>query len=152
VTPRLQAASIVALACAAALSGALHASVPAAPGLAAASVSPDVPTAEPYDPSADLATLQERTPWSERARRIGVAPVRGEPSAGPLAPWRVVGVLNRADGVVAALLFQPQNRLELRRVGDSLPDGRRIVDIRATSVLLEAGGVASTLPLFTGFR
>ncbi|GIL41796.1 hypothetical protein [Roseiterribacter gracilis] len=149
-TPRAQVIAAVALVLAAAVIGAVRAPVPAAPGLAASSAPQDVAMAEPYDPSADLALLQERSPWGAQLR--GRAVPRGEAVVGPLAPWRVVGVLNRADGLAAALLFQPQNRLELRRIGESLPDGRRIVDIRPTSILLEAGGVNSTLPLFTGIR
>jgi hypothetical protein len=145
--PRIWAISAALLLLLTMLVGGLRVDPPTQPVVGHAVVTPGPPLPEPYDPAGDLAVLQSRSPWGVR----GASLPRGEPAV-PRALWRLIGISSRSDGAVVALLLQPQNRVEYRRAGEVLPDGRRIVAIHAASIDVEAAGVHSTLPLFTGLR
>jgi len=100
-----------------------------------------------YAPDADLAWLARRDPWGARA-----APV---PAPAPVVitqpnvtrPWRLGGVMTWGGDTMAIVLGTQGVPPEYRRIGENLPDGSRIVDIRSDGVTVELGGVRRVLRL-----
>ena len=74
----------------------------------------------------DLAVLTARKPWGG-----GDAFADIENPAPVSAPWRLVGVVQRADQRFALIMVGsgPGAKLEYRAVGDVLPDGNVLVQI-----------------------
>jgi hypothetical protein len=85
-----------------------------------------LPPAGARDIEHDLSVLTARRPWGG-----GDAFADIENPAPVSAPWRLVGVVQRANQRFALILIGsgPGAKLEYRAVGDSLPDGNVLVQI-----------------------
>lgn len=85
-----------------------------------------LPQAGSRDIERDLAVLTARRPWGG-----GEAFADIENPAPVSAPWRLVGVVQRANQRFALILIGsgPGAKLEYRAVGDVLPDGNVLVQI-----------------------
>ena len=130
--------------------------VPAGPRLAAAKWA--LPTVAPEDPGKDLAALTARHPWSSVSGTTDVANGGNGPGAAPgtpaPVPWRLAGIVERADGRFALIANgQPGAiKFEYHIVGDKLSDGSRLVAITADSVVTEAAGSPGEQRVYWLFR
>ncbi len=113
-----------------------------------ASVPPGIATAR-YKPDADLAWLTRRDPWGARAAPVAAPTPAPSPQAAAGRPWRIGGVMVWGGDMMAIILGPAGVAPEYRRIGESLPDGSRIVDMASGAVTVEQGGVRRVLRLTT---
>ncbi len=72
-------------------------------------------------------------------------PPRKEPLTAPL--WRIVGVTEVGNEKNVLLLFEKQQTAEIRKIGDKLPGGAKIVQISPDHLQISLNGQLMTLSL-----
>jgi hypothetical protein len=85
-----------------------------------------LPSPRVADPEGNLAILAARKPWG------GTSSFSESETPAPIAAgWRLVGIVQRADQRYALILVGsgPTAKVEYRAVGDTLPDGSKLVQI-----------------------
>lgn len=120
----------------------LNPGAPTSPALSGAEPTawdmPAMPAAGGVD--AAYRNLSQRKPWGE-ASATGAAVVTAQAGA----PWTLQGII-RQGGVPRALIRQ-DGILRRYAVGDRLPDGERLLDIRANGIRVTRGQTQRDLRL-----
>jgi hypothetical protein len=112
-----------------------------------------LPATAVEDADKDMRFLTERHPWGAERDKPGGAQVG--PDKNDKMPWRLAGIVERADGRLALIAVGPPGAANLKycAIGDNLPDGSRLVDITTESATSEGpdpGSSRRTLQLFRG--
>lgn len=96
-----------------------------------------------------LARLRMRSPWTGAAESVVQGQDAPQTVQGGQA-WRLAGIVLR-DGDFAALvqLADGNREVVLRRIGDSLPDGRVIERLTPDTLTAGADGVISSVRLYS---
>ena len=100
------------------------------------------PVVAPFNPRADLDQLANRPLWGKRAAQSGP----GTQGAGD--GYKVMGVIQR--GGAGFVIIKPENAANVtyHGVGESLPDGAILLEVRAADVTLDRNGQRETRRLF----
>ena len=113
------------------------------------------PIFTPFNPRADLDQLANRPLWGKRAAQSG-AGAQGAGEAGAkdgssvlvIPGYKVMGVIQR--GGAGFVIIKPDNATNVTYygVGESLPDGAVLREVRAADVTLDRNGQQETRRLF----
>jgi hypothetical protein len=104
------------------------------------------PAAPEYDKAEELASIPdtgESRIWEATVRQA--MPPRKEPLTPP--GWRIVGVTTIGNEKNALLLFDKQPATEVRKIGDKLPGGAKIIDILPDHLQISLNGQIMKLNL-----
>ena len=121
-----------------------------------------LPALPQEDPAKDLAAINARHPWSNmlagladpKAAAAAAAAGGAPPGAPPPPSWRLAGIIERADGRFALIATGAPGpvKYQYRSVGETLPDGSRLVEITTDNAVAQTAGPAGERHVYWLFR
>jgi len=113
-----------------------------------------LPEPKPADLATDAKIILAKQPFGAAGERAAVAASgagAGAASA-PSAQWRIGGIVAGATSRYLVVLVRPpgqnSDRIELRQVGESLPDGAVVRSVDPSSVTIDRQGTLVTVKMF----